>query len=290
MIDVPTTPNPDAPRPDPEVALQPWRRRWSLQADGAAFDTPSSALQPVLHAGEPAMLKLAYDAEEQWGGVLMRWWSGAGAARVLAGEGSVLLLERATGSDSLLAMTGDGRDDQACRILCDVAQRLHGHSPAPPQGLVPLARYFDSLERAARSRGGLYRRAWRIAQPLLDAPWAPVPLHGDLHHENVLDFGPQRGWLAIDPKRAIGERCYDYATLFGDPLQLGFELPARLARRLEIVAEAGALPRARLLQWIVAQQALSAAWHLEDDEEDEAELPLAVLSAALALGAEDASD
>lgn len=285
----PTVPD-AAARPDPDTALAPWRARWSLQPDGAAFDTPSSALQPVLHAGRPAMLKLAYDAEEQGGGALMRWWGGHGAAQVLAGEGPVLLLERATGGDSLLAMAGDGRDAQACRILCDVAQRLHSHPHPPPQGLVPLARYFDSLQQAARDHGGLYATAWAIAHGLLAHPWPPVPLHGDLHHENVLDFGPQRGWLAIDPKRVIGERCYDYATQLGDPLQLGGELPERLAGRLRIVTEAGGIPRARMLRWVVAQQGLSAAWHLEDGEEDEAELPLSVLRAALALGAADTSD
>ncbi|RDZ29735.1 hypothetical protein DX914_07295 [Lysobacter silvisoli] len=288
------TPAPDASenaaRPDPDTALAPWRARWSLQPDGAAFDTPSSALQPVRHAGQPAMLKLAYDAEEQRSGVLMRWWDGDGAARVLACEGPVLLLERATGGDTLLAMAGDGRDAQACRILCDVAQRLHGHPHAPPQGLVPLPRYFDSLEQAARDHGGLYATAWSIAHELLSQPWPPVPLHGDLHHENVLDFGPQRGWLAIDPKRVIGERGYDYATQLGDPLQLGDELPGRLAGRLDIVTEAGGIPRSRMLRWVVAQQGLSAAWHLEDDEEDEAELPLSVLRAALVLGAGEGSD
>ena len=30
-----------------------------------------------------------------------------------------------------------------------------------------------------------------------------VPLHGDIDHGHILDFGP-RGWLAIDPKRLIG--------------------------------------------------------------------------------------
>ena len=190
MTESPSAMHANTPRPDPDSALRPWRQRWQLRADGAAFDTPSSALQPVLHAGEPAMLKLAYDAEEQWGGVLMRWWAGDGAARVLASEGQVLLIERATGRDSLLAMAADGRDEQACRILCTVAQRLHAHTATPPEGLKPLASYFESLAQAAQAHGGLYARAWRIAQPLLGAGVDPVPLHGDLHHENVLDFGP----------------------------------------------------------------------------------------------------
>lgn len=38
------------------------------------------------------------------------------------------------------------------------------------------------------------------------------PLHGDIYHGNVLDFG-ERGWLAIDPKGLKGERGFDYANL-----------------------------------------------------------------------------
>lgn len=275
----------DAHRPDPSSALLPWLKRWSLQPDGPAFATHSSALQPVLHQGQPAMLKRAYNAEEQHGGRLMQWWDGRGAARVLEGDGQTILLERATGTGSLARMAQDGRDAEACLILCEAARKLHSHRGEPPPGLVDLAEYFVSLRQAAQQHGGLFEPAWQIAARLLAGSDDKLPLHGDLHHENVLDFGPQRGWLAIDPKRVIGARGFDYATLFGDPLDLGAELPGRLGRRLAVVAPASGLPPALLLQWIAAQQGLSAAWHLEDDEHTEAQLPLSVLSAALTLGA-----
>jgi streptomycin 6-kinase len=41
-------------------------------------------------------------------------------------------------------------------------------------------------------------------------------LHGDLHHENVLDFGERR-WLAIDPHGLHGERFFDFANIFTNP-------------------------------------------------------------------------
>lgn len=34
-------------------------------------------------------------------------------------------------------------------------------------------------------------------------------LHGDLHLGNVLDGGPQRGLVAIDPKACVGDPCFD---------------------------------------------------------------------------------
>lgn len=36
-----------------------------------------------------------------------------------------------------------------------------------------------------------------------------VLLHGDLHYDNLLDCGPDRGLVAIDPKSSIGEPCFD---------------------------------------------------------------------------------
>ena len=88
-------------------------------------------------------------------------------------------------------------------------------------------------------------------------------LHGDIHHGNILDFGP-RGWLAIDPKGLTGERAFDYANIFCNPDLETATSPGRLARRAEVVAEAAALNRGRLLQWIVAWAGLSAAFSIED--------------------------
>lgn len=67
---------------------------------------------------------------------------------------------------------------------------------------------------------------WRHAAPLrlsataaaelLSSPREEGVLHGNIHHDNVLDFG-DRGWLAIDPKRLWGERGFDYANIFCNP-------------------------------------------------------------------------
>src|SRR3546814_969516 len=61
-------------------------------------------------AGTPAMLKLSRDAEARDGWVLLDWWDGDGAARVLARDGAALLLERATGTASLSDMARSGAD------------------------------------------------------------------------------------------------------------------------------------------------------------------------------------
>jgi streptomycin 6-kinase len=61
--------------------------RWDLVPDGEAVITHSSRLLPVLYRGEKAMLKIAVEAEAKRGALLMVWWDGNGAARVLQHEG-----------------------------------------------------------------------------------------------------------------------------------------------------------------------------------------------------------
>ena len=68
----------------------------------------------------------------------------------------------------------------------------------------------------AKQEGGLMAECAAVADELLREQREIVVLHGDAHHGNVLDFG-QRGWLAIDPKRVMGERCYDYVNVLCNP-------------------------------------------------------------------------
>jgi streptomycin 6-kinase len=251
--------------------------RWGLVPDGAPITTHSSRLLPVLRGGEPAMLKVAHAPEERAGAELMAWWAGDGAARVLAHAAEALLLERATGSGSLARMARVGRDDEATRILCAAAARLHAPRDRPVPELVPLARWFRALQPAAAAHGGILSRAFEAARGLLADPRDVVVLHGDLHHGNVLDFGA-RGWLAIDPKGLIGERAFDFANLFLNPDPRTATAPGRLARQVDAVADAAGVERGRLLRWIVAFAGLSAAWSLEDGGDPAQALAVAELA------------
>ena len=56
-------------------------QRWNLAPAGAPITTPAARLLPVLHEGQPAMLKISHEQDEREGGVLMRWWDGQGGAR-----------------------------------------------------------------------------------------------------------------------------------------------------------------------------------------------------------------
>ena len=125
----------------PHPVLDDYLARWRLTPDGTPLITLTSVLLPVLQDGAPAMLKVATEAEERRGAASMIWWGGDGAARVLAHDGDALLMERATGEDSLVEMARNDRDDEASRIICAVASRLHAPRGSPA---LAVARAFDT--------------------------------------------------------------------------------------------------------------------------------------------------
>jgi streptomycin 6-kinase len=241
-----------------------WPAHWRLEPDGEPFVTTfGSRLTPVRQEGRPAMLKIAAHPEERDGAALMAWWDGDGAAKVLRHEGDALLMERAMGAESLSTMARDGRDFAATLILCRAAARLHAPRRRPPPAtLKPLPEWFRALEPTAAREGGVFAKSAAAARDLLASPQEVAVLHGDLHHDNVLDFGAG-GWRAIDPKGLIGERSFDYANLFFNPWPTAAD-PGRLQRRLALVTEAAGLDPDRLLRWILAYGGLSAAWTLQD--------------------------
>jgi len=228
------------------------------------------------------MLKIAREEEERRGGRLMAWWDGDGAARVLAQDDHALLLERATGPRTLAAMVAAGADDDASRILCAVAGRLHAPRRGPPPELVPLSRWFEALAPAARIQGGLLVEADAAARALLAEPREPVVLHGDIHHGNVLD-ADARGWIAIDPKGLLGERTFDFVNVLRNPDVATALAPGRFNRQINVLTNTAALDRHRLLKWTLAFAGLSASWHLADREPADLDFAVAGLAAA-ALG------
>jgi streptomycin 6-kinase len=247
------------------TVFEPWLTRWGLIPDGVAFRTGYAGnwLLPVRRGGAPAMLKLFKHPEDRRGAETMAWWAGEGAARVLAHDPEALLLERLEGPRSLSDMARSDQDDEASRILCAVAERLHAPRPKPPASLLPLKVWLRALKTAAEAREGTIREAQAVLERLLEADEDPCVLHGDLHHGNVLDGG-DRGWLAIDPKGIRGPRGYDYANVLCNPDGPTALAPGRLDRQARIVAEAARLPPRRVLEWLFVHATIAGVWCLQD--------------------------
>lgn len=264
-----------APDAGESARLRARLEHWQLQSDGPAFATASSLLQPVLFdaggARLPAMLKLATASaagdEERAGFALQRWWDGRGAAEVYRHDDDAVLLERARGRRSLATMSlgpSAADDDHALRLLCRAVASLHEPRTSAPPALVPLDSWFGGLFAHADDLGGSFLRGADLAAELLDEQVEPVPLHGDIHHGNVLDFD-RRGWLAIDPKGLLGAPEFDYANMLCNPSRVHAADQRRLRRRVQTASLASGIETDRLLRWTIAWTALSATWFATDD-------------------------
>jgi streptomycin 6-kinase len=244
-----------------------WRclRKWDLRPDGELIETHTSWVLPVRRAGEAAMLKvLKPNSDEQVGADMLRYFGGIGAVRLIEGDHSAWLMERASDEVSLTAMAVSGDDDAAAAILADCVAQLHApRDMVAPAGLIRLDEWFQSLF-AREAELPIFGRCATVACRLLATERAIVVLHGDLHHDNVLHSA--RGWLAIDPKGLMGERADEVANLLCNPQPHGdiIHRPDRMVRLATLYAERLELDAQRVLAFALAHAGLSAAWSLED--------------------------
>lgn len=200
--------------------------RWKVSAPELIAETFSSRIWKVVRAdGAPAIVKALKpfdDVEDELRGEhFLAWRRGEGAVQLLGSDGHCMLLEYA-GDRMLSQVLAEQGDNAATAIAAEVMANLFSPSdhPAPPD-LQPLRVRFSSLFKKAKidrdaGEKSLYVEAAATAERLLADPVDVLPLHGDLHHDNIMQ-GP-RGWLAIDPKGVLGDPGFDAANMFYNPL------------------------------------------------------------------------
>nr|WP_208863824.1 aminoglycoside phosphotransferase family protein [Mesorhizobium loti] len=269
--------------------------RWKVSAPELIAETFSSRIWKVVRGdGSPAVVKALkpFDdvADELRGEYFLAWRRGEGAVRLLGRDGHSMLLEY--GGDTLLTQVLDEQGDNAATaIAAEVMAKLFSpsHHPFPPE-LQPLRERYASLFRKAATdrdagHASIYVEAASIAGRLLDNPHDIRPLHGDLHHDNIL-HGP-RGWLVIDPKGVLGDPGFDAANMFYNPLDRDALCldPQRIAHMAEVFAKTLGQSPPAILDHAIAYGCLSAAWHHEDDNTVEENRELSIAKAIRAVRA-----
>jgi len=254
-----------------ETALSRAMIRWSLTKSTPVADTPRSAIFRVEQNGRNfaalKIIKPEASREEGRGTRLLQWYEGDGAATVFDIHGDTVFMEWLDGG-TLGDPVRAGKDDEGTIAIATVVAGIHRPRPDAPEDLEPLRNRFQTLfdtdVRAwPHTARDLYARSAGIALKLFDRPSAVVPLHGDIHHDNILSS--DRGWLVIDPKGLLGDPTYDLANVFINPVG-GAHIatdPRRIAARADILSQRLGYQRKRILGWAAAHAALSACWELD---------------------------
>ena len=271
------------------AALADYGRRWGLTVREPGFETNSSWLQQVFWQGDAgcdeqgerlaAVLKIAKpQSDERPGMALLDWWGGRGAVPVLKrDEDAVLMVEAGWDGPRVAHLLDDPAafsDQDAFAILIDTACRLHAAGGGEgPEGLVPLTAMRAHVMTLPALGDPLFQAWLPFAQAFDCMGRAPLPLHGDIHHGNVLWLEGEGAWVALDPKGLLGDRGYDFANLFFNPM----EQPGRIndAARMRGLADqiAAAVPNAggrqRVLDFAYFYGGMSTAWGWTEPWHDE---------------------
>jgi streptomycin 6-kinase len=230
--------------------------RWALEVGApAATGNTTLVLRCRRADGAAAVLKLSPDpalavAEER----ALRAWAASGRVPAVwacdANAGALLLEAIADGTP--LSARGEAAGAEAVAALIGAL-----HATGAPRGFPPLAERLEWMFSYRFARGTPYAdalaRGGRAALALAAEPAPAVLLHGDLHPGNVLDGGPGRGLVAIDPRPCVGDpaiEAVDWVFYRAGPDEWA-------ARCSELAAALGCDPD-RLWRWCGAFAAMIA--------------------------------
>lgn len=220
-------------------------------------------------ASKAVILKLGLDIDgfKREAAALMAF-SGFGVVAVLIENNGLLLLECASPGVSLKSYFPQN-DDEAINITANMIKRLH-QAPIPSAHAFPhIKDWLEALDGNLKIPEQTLQKAKKIRDQLLKTAEPDVLLHGDLHHDNVLQNG--NDWMVIDPKGVIGEPAYEVAAFIRNPMPelLTHEnAPNIIHNRITRLAGLLELPSQRILDWCFVQAVLSWAWAIEDGCDD----------------------
>lgn len=233
-----------------------------------------------LQDSKAVILKLGLDIDgfKRESAALMAF-SGFGVVEVLSENNGLLLLEWAVPGVSLKSHFPKN-DDDAINITTNVIKRLH-KAPIPNTHAFPhIKDWLALLDSDLKIPAQTLKKARELRDQLLKTAASDVLLHGDLHHDNILQNGndksrrssqSEEGWLVIDPKGVIGEPAYEVAAFIRNPMPelLNQDDSQKIIRnRITQFSELLELPSQRIIDWCFVQAVLAWVWAIEDGCDD----------------------
>jgi streptomycin 6-kinase len=198
----------------------------------------------------------------------LKAFSGFGAVNVLAEDDGMLLLKHAVSGVSLKSYFPE-QDSDAIHITCDYLKRLHQASIPHVHSFPQIKDWLMLLDEDLNIPSQYLNKARQLRDDLLMTSPKSVLLHGDLHHDNILQNGNR--WIVIDPKGVIGEPAYEVAAFIRNPipeLLLLNNTANIISHRIARFAKHLELQEQRILDWYFVQAVLAWSWAVEDGDDE----------------------
>jgi streptomycin 6-kinase len=224
---------------------------WNLssisEVDNMTFNYIVKAMQ---HQDIPVIVKIGCDKQIIIDELkTLRHFNGHGSIQVIDyfPEHNALLLTQAIPGISLKAYKESKID-----IYIEVMNKLHSIEIPQEHGYKHIKDWLIALDQVSGIPEKLLKKAISLKNNLLNNSRAEYILHGDLHHDNIIQNG--KDWLAIDPKGIIGEAEFEIAAFDSTDLE-----------ELYALAEKAGLEAERVIDWVFVRLTLNAAWTIEDN-------------------------
>jgi streptomycin 6-kinase len=245
-------------------------QRWGLELDEALFGGTSRVFLGRQDGARPVVLKMTPDrsiAESE--AIALRAWARTPHAVDLLEsdpEAGALLLDRVTPgtkvaewpglppfedfADLLAGLRdGAGQDVATLRSSAEGVEFIYGLIAR--RACDPYVSRFVAPDMVARGHA--------LARELTAGTIDHGLVHGDLHLFNILDGGPARGLVAIDPRSSRGDRTWDAIDIALARASSADELDDRISR---IAALVPGLDAGRLRQWCQATAVIGVVQRL----------------------------
>ena len=185
-------------------------------------------------------------------------------------EKSGLLLEYIQPGTSLKDLFLGGQEERSIKIFVDVVKKLHEDKNCfelstfkTVEQRLDLLYQFKSNQISDR----LLDKSCMVSDKLIRTQEQLRLLHGDLHHENILQRGDE--WVAIDPQGVVGELECEVASFMCNPMFTLLQqqnLQQLIENRFVLVSKFLNFDKQRLIDWSFVQAVLAACYSEQDDQ------------------------
>jgi streptomycin 6-kinase len=176
-------------------------------------------------------------------------FAGYGVVKILAEDKGMLLLERAAPGTSLKRHFPN-QEHESVKIACGVMKKLRQATIPKHHNFPHIKDWLTALDKDWAIPDGYLQKARKLRDQLLQTSKPDVLLHGDLHHDNILQNGDD--WVLIDPKGVIGSPMNE---IWAFVMNIEWDIPF-IAHYFNFRAQ-------DLFDWYFVHVICAACWNLE---------------------------
>jgi streptomycin 6-kinase len=235
----------------------------------------------TLDAKQDVVLKIGFDEMViQNEKKALEYFDGMGSIQLLAyhPEHKALLLQQAVPGTTLKSLYPK-QIDMVMDIYVKTMHKLHENKLPHTHTFEHIENWLTSIDKVSSDLlpNNLLHKARSLKNSLLKSIDNPVVLHGDLHHDNILQHG--NSWLAIDPKGIVGDVGFEIAAFdFIHPSELSApNINDLFAYRIHTIARKSGLSAQLITNWVFVRLILTAVWLIEDNLNPSKAIDLATL-------------